>query len=119
MLKRLKSQILEVALQKIIMNDEIYLEQRKVVTLSLTLQARLWACGRGDVSTPNFGSHLNPISTRGANYAHPIYWCPHQVLKATGAPSLCSDLFRRGKLNHNADADGGVRQFILSTDNLK
>ena len=68
MLKRLKSQILEVALQKIIMNDEIYLEQRKVVTLSLT---------------------------------------------------LCSDLFRRGKLNHNADADGGVRQFILSTDNLK
>ena len=35
-------------------------------------QARLWACGRGDVSTPSFGSHLNPISTRGADYAHPI-----------------------------------------------
>ena len=33
-------------------------------------QARLWACGRGDVSTPSFGSHLNPISTRGADYAH-------------------------------------------------
>ena len=28
-------------------------------------QARLWACGRGDVSTPSYGSHLNPISTRG------------------------------------------------------
>ena len=27
-------------------------------------QARLWACGRGDVSTPSFGSHPNPISTR-------------------------------------------------------
>ena len=52
------------------------------------LQARLWACGRGDMSTPSFGSHLNPISTRGADYAHPIYWCPHQVLKATGAPDL-------------------------------
>ena len=48
----------------------------------------LWACGRGDVSTPSFGSHLNPISTREADYAHPIYVCPHQVLKATGAPVL-------------------------------
>ena len=50
-------------------------------------QAHLWACGRGDVSIPSFGSHLNPISTRGADYAHPTYWCPHQVLKATGAPA--------------------------------
>ena len=40
------------------------------------------------MSTPSFGSHLNPISTRGANYAHPIYWCPHQVLKATDAPDF-------------------------------
>ena len=32
-------------------------------------QARLWACGRGDVSTPIFGSHLNPM-------------CAHPVLKA-------------------------------------
>ena len=30
------------------------------------------ACGRGDVSTPSFGNHLNPILTRGADYAHPI-----------------------------------------------
>ena len=36
------------------------------------MQARLWACGRGDMSTPCFGSHLNPISTRGEDYAHPI-----------------------------------------------
>ena len=28
-------------------------------------QACLWTCGRGDVSTPSFGSHLNTISTRG------------------------------------------------------
>ena len=39
----------------------------------LILQARLWACGRGEVSTPSFGCQLNPISTRGgADYAHPI-----------------------------------------------
>ena len=36
------------------------------------MQGRLWTCGRGDVSTPSFGSHPNPISTRGAGYAHPI-----------------------------------------------
>ena len=52
----------------------------------LKIQACLWACGLGDMSTPSFGSNLNPISTRGADYAHPKYWCPHQVLKATGAP---------------------------------
>ena len=28
------------------------------------VQAHLWACGRGNVSTPIFVSHLNPISTR-------------------------------------------------------
>ena len=39
---------------------------------SYYIQARLWACGCGDVSTPSFGSHLNPISTRGADYAHSI-----------------------------------------------
>ena len=36
------------------------------------MQVRLWACGRGDVSTPSFDSHLNPIPTRGADYAHHI-----------------------------------------------
>jgi hypothetical protein len=35
-------------------------------------QVRLWACGHGDISTSSFGSHLNPISTRGADYVHPI-----------------------------------------------
>ena len=35
---------------------------------ALTSQARLWTCGRGDVSTPIFGSHINPISTRGTDY---------------------------------------------------
>ena len=37
------------------------------------MQARLWACGLGDMSMPSFGIYLNPISTRGgADYAHPI-----------------------------------------------
>jgi len=31
--------------------------------LNFKCQARLWACGSGDVSTPSFGSYLNPIST--------------------------------------------------------
>ena len=34
-------------------------------------QARLWACGCGDVSTPSFGSHFNPISTRGGRLCPP------------------------------------------------
>ena len=55
---------------------------------SIPQQARLWACGHGNVSTPSFGSHLNPILTRGGGRLCPpyMYWCPHQVLKATGAP---------------------------------
>ena len=52
---------------------------------NLKLQVRMWTCGRGDVSTPSFGSHLNPISTRG-QIMPTLYWCPHQVLKATGVP---------------------------------
>ena len=37
-----------------------------------------------------FGSHLNPISTGGGGgqIMPTLYWCPHQVLKATGAPGL-------------------------------
>ena len=60
-----------------------------VILLVLLKQARLWACGRGDVSTPSFGSHPNPISTRGGGgqIMPTLYWCPHQVLKATGAPA--------------------------------
>ena len=37
----------------------------------LQTQACLWACGRGDVSTPSFGSHLNPIPTRGGRLCSP------------------------------------------------
>ena len=36
-----------------------------------TIQARLWTCGRVDMSTPSFGSHLNPISTRGDRLCPP------------------------------------------------
>ena len=37
---------------------------------------RLWACGRGDVTTTSFGSHPNPISTRGSRSCPP-YTCVH------------------------------------------
>ena len=40
-------------------------------------QARLWACGRGDMSTPSFGSHLNTISTRGWGRLYPPYTGVH------------------------------------------
>ena len=58
-----------------------------VPQVELFLQERLCACGRRNMSTPSFGSHPNPISTRGGGHTMPtLYWCPHQVLKATGAP---------------------------------
>ena len=48
------------------------------------IQAHLWAWGRGDVSTPTFGSHLNSISIggRGADYSHSIlvFWKPQARL---------------------------------------
>ena len=31
----------------------------------------LWACGRGDMSTPSLGGHLNPISARGGGEIMP------------------------------------------------
>ena len=43
----------------------------------LILQARLWACGRGEVSTPSFDSHPNPISTRGGDRLCPPYTGVH------------------------------------------
>ena len=39
--------------------------------LSILSQARLWARGCGDVSSPSFGSHPNPISTRGGGEIMP------------------------------------------------
>ena len=48
------------------------------------LQTRLWAWGHRDWS---FDSHINPILTRG-HISPTLYWCPHQVLKVTGAPVL-------------------------------
>ena len=70
--------------------------QNKLAVISEE-QARLWAYGRGDVSTPSSGSHLNPIPTKGGGQIMPtIYWCPHQVWKATGAPEehqIMSEIF--------------------------
>ena len=43
-------------------------------------------CGRGDVSTPSFGSHFNPISTRGSRLCPPYtgvhtkFWKPQARL---------------------------------------
>ena len=37
------------------------------------MQARLWACGRGDTSTSSFGIYLNPISTRGGQIMPTLY----------------------------------------------
>ena len=56
------------------------------ILMLLSTQARLWACGRGDVSTPSFGSHLNPISTRGGRLCPPYtgvhtkFWKPQARL---------------------------------------
>ena len=55
--------------------------------INYSWQARLWACGHRDVSTPSFGCHLNPIPTRVGQIMPTIYWCLQQVLKATGAPA--------------------------------
>ena len=69
-----------------------------LVIVQLWSQARLWACGRGDMSTPSFGSHINPISTRGGGQIMPTpYWCPHQVLKAWIITQCCAG--RRSELN--------------------
>ena len=38
------------------------------------------AFGHGDVSTPSFGSHLQPILTRGADYAHHICYTDANIL---------------------------------------
>ena len=47
--------------------------------LIIGIQARLWACGRG--STPNFGSHLNPISTKGGRLCPPNgFSLPKEIL---------------------------------------
>ena len=43
------------------------------------LLAHLWAWGHGDWSPPSFGSHINPILTRG-HILPTLYWRPHQVL---------------------------------------
>ena len=44
-------------------------------------QGLLWTCGRGGVSTL-------ALSQPGGQIIPTLYWCPHQVLKATGAPAV-------------------------------
>ena len=58
----------------------------QLTTVIACLEVRLWACGRGDVSAPSFGSHLNPISTRGGRFCPPYtgvhtkFWKPQARL---------------------------------------
>jgi len=52
-----------------------------------SIQARLWLCGCGDVSTPSFGTHLTLSQPGGGQIMPTLYWCPHQVLRVTGAPA--------------------------------
>ena len=54
----------------------------------MCLQAHLWACGRGDVSTPSFGSYLNPISTSRQIMPTLYYIVSMPSFKATGGPGL-------------------------------
>ena len=49
----------------------------------------MWTWGR--VHT-KFCQHLNPISTKGGGQIMPtLYWCPNQVLKAIGAPTVTTN----------------------------
>ena len=43
------------------------------------------------VATPSYGSRLNPISTTEGQIMPTLYWCSHQVLKATGAAAQYID----------------------------
>ena len=62
----------------------------------LNCQAHLWACGRRDVSTPSFGSHLNPISTRVGRLCKPYtdvhtkFWKPQAHLTGKSMNNLLS-----------------------------
>ena len=52
----------------------------EILKFALLKFSYLWACGRGDVSTPSFVSHLDPISTKGGRLCPPyLYWCPHST----------------------------------------
>ena len=69
--------------------------------LILPNQARLWPCGRGDLSTPSFGSHLNPISTRGGRLCPPYtgvhtkFWKPQARLMCKNFSKAFSGLNRQ------------------------
>ena len=64
MLKKTSSQPTHTSYRKVSWS-EVWKEgfQLMLILGLLGMQARLWTCGRGDVSTPNFGSHLNRIPT--------------------------------------------------------
>ena len=54
------------------------------------MQARLWACGHVGVGTcPHQVLAVTlTLSQPGGPIMPTLYWCPHQVLKATGAPAI-------------------------------
>ena len=68
-------------------------KRQQLIAISESLhvsQECLWACGRGDVSTPSFGSHLNRISIRLCPHytgLHTMFWKPHARLSVVLEPS--------------------------------
>ena len=71
-----------------------YINVRKLFKGGKCMQARLWAWGRGDMSTPSFGSHLNSISTMGGRLCssytgvHTKFWKPQARLYMKLKPLL-------------------------------
>ena len=69
-----------------------------------TCQALLWVCGRGDVSTPGFGSYLNPISTRGGRLCLPytgiLGWLKFAVAALAFSLGLVFQFFEIATLCH-------------------
>jgi hypothetical protein len=51
---------------------------------------RKWG-GRGALAPPVFGQTVNPISTRGADYAHHSTTSPPRIFKPCDGPDMLSD----------------------------
>ena len=68
----------------------VFIEHKKLtqhkVCMYLVLLWSRFACGHGDWSCHVFCSHINPIYTRGADYAHPILMSPPSF-ESQGAPA--------------------------------
>ena len=69
----------------------------------LATQARLWACGRGDVPTPRFGSRLLALFQSGETYhAHRILMSPPSYESHRRAWTLLLVGYRCLEQKHNS-----------------